>query len=214
MSGGTWASADVAREDLAIEGDVRWFAASDRARRGFCPGCGAFLFWEAAGGEEIAFALGAVDGATGLSDLRHIFVPEPQPETGPEEEGPLEGACLCGAVRVAFDGDPGELTVCHCTQCRKTSGHVPRSFDDPGRSARIEGPRARYVCAGGAVRSFCPTCGSKIAFDGPEGLLSLEAGLFDRLAARAPEVHIFTAFKGDYYAIPAGARAWPEAGPD
>ena len=209
MSGGEWASADVARADLTIKGDVRWFAASDRARRGFCPACGAFLFWEAHGSDEIAFALGAVDGPTSLSGLRHIFVPD-----APTAKGPLRDACLCGTVTMAFDADPGDVTACHCTQCRKTSGHVPRFLDDPRRLSRIEGRVAAFTSPGGATRSFCPTCGSKIAFDGPTGLLSLHAGLFDRLAARPPDLHIFTAFKGDYYDLPEGVRAYREAGPD
>jgi hypothetical protein len=209
MSGGTWASASVALSDLAVEGEVRWFRASDRARRGFCPTCGAFLFWEAEGSGEIAVALGAVDGPTGLTVTRHLHVPE----TPPAEAGPHEGACLCGAVTVAFDGGSGEVTACHCTQCRKVSGHVPLSIDDPDRRARIKGKVATFTSPGGAVRSFCPICGTKVAFDGPAGLLSIEMGLFDRLAGRGPDVQIFTAFKGDYYDLSEDVPAYPEAGP-
>ena len=209
MSGGEWASGNAATGDLRIEGEVRWFEASEKARRGFCPTCGAFLFWEAQGSGGIAFALGAVDGPTGLSDLRHIFVPD----AAPAQEGPLRDACLCGAVRVALDADPGEVTACHCVQCRKVSGHVPRFFDDPRRLSRVEGETARFTSPGGAVRSFCPVCGAKVAFDGPTGLLSLHAGLFDALAARPPDRHIFTAFKGDYYDLPGGVPAHPGPGP-
>jgi hypothetical protein len=153
-------------------------------------------------------ALGAIDGPTGLRDLRHLHRPEPTLVPGQ----PLRDACLCGAVTVAFDADPGPLTACHCVQCRKTSGHVPRSFDDPERRARIEGEVATFQSPGGAIRSFCPTCGTKIAFDGPTRLLSLEAGLFDALAARGPDIHIFTAVKGDYYDLPPGAAAWAREG--
>lgn len=209
MSGGDWASADFAAAEVAVAGEVRWYRASPGVRRGFCPTCGAFLFWEREGSGEIAVALGAVDGPTGLHGLRDLFVPDRA-----EAEGPLADACLCGAVTVTHPGPVHTVTACHCTQCRKTSGHVPRSFDDPARRSRIEGPLARYASPGGAVRSFCPTCGTKVAFDGPDGLLSLEAGLFDALAARAPDLHIFVADKGDYYEIPPDAPAWPGAGPD
>lgn len=211
MSGGVWASADMRRDDVTVEGEVRWFRASAKARRGFCPTCGAFLFWESEGSGEIAVSLGAVDGPTGLAVDRHLHRPEAPPALG---EGPLRGSCLCGAVSVAFDGGSGEVTACHCTQCRKVSGHVPLSIDDPGRRLRIEGEVARFTSPGGALRSFCPVCGTKIAFDGPDGLLSVEMGLFDRLAGREPDLHIFTAWKGDYYDIPEGVPAYPEAGPD
>lgn len=210
QSGGAWASATVGTGDLSVTGKVRWFRASPAARRGFCPTCGAFLLWEAEGSGEIAVALSAVDGLTGLRDLRNIFVPD----APPVHDGPLRDACLCGAVSVTLDADPGAITACHCIQCRKTSGHVPRSLDDPDRLSRIEGEVATFRSPGGAVRSFCPACGTKIAFDGSTGLLSLEAGLFDRLAGREPDLHIFAAFKGDYYEIPDGVPAYPEAGPD
>jgi hypothetical protein len=210
MSGGEWASADMARQEVRIEGEIRWFEASGMAQRGFCPTCGAYLFWEKHGSGEIAFALGAVDGPTGLRDLPHIFVPEAVLAPG----GPLRDSCLCGRITVSFGTDPGRMTNCHCIQCRKTSGHVPRTFDDPDRRSHIEGEVAAYRSPGGAVRSFCPVCCSKIAFDGPTGVLSLEAGLFDALAARAADDHIFAAFKGDYYDLPPGSPVYSEEGPD
>lgn len=57
-----------------IEGDVRWYNSSARAKRGFCPICGAFLFWKHNNETTISFALGAIDGATGLKLEKHIFV--------------------------------------------------------------------------------------------------------------------------------------------
>ena len=73
QSGHAWASADVAASDVTIEGEVRWYESSDWARRGFCPICGSFLFWKVKDKDEIAFALGAIDGPTGLKLERHIF---------------------------------------------------------------------------------------------------------------------------------------------
>nr|WP_281282916.1 GFA family protein [Rubellimicrobium rubrum] len=105
------------------------------------------------------------------------------------------------------------MTACHCVQCRKVSGHLPFSLDDPDRRARMEGDLATYRSPGGAVRRFCPHCGSKIAFDGAEGLRSVYIGLFDLLGGHRPDLHIFTAYKGDYYALPAQSRAYPGAGP-
>jgi hypothetical protein len=57
-----------------ITGPVTWFSASDAARRGFCATCGSFLFWQGNGADEIGFALGAVDGPTGVTMEKHIFV--------------------------------------------------------------------------------------------------------------------------------------------
>ncbi|MFY0619802.1 GFA family protein [Shimia sp.] len=74
QSGGVWSSAYVHENDLKITGSVRWFASSATAKRGICPQCGSFLFWTATDEDTISFALGAIDGPTGLSLQKHIFV--------------------------------------------------------------------------------------------------------------------------------------------
>ena len=74
QSGGVWSSAYVEASGLEIAGDLRWYASSARAKRGFCPTCGAFLFWKHNDETTISFALGAIDGPTGLTLEKHIFV--------------------------------------------------------------------------------------------------------------------------------------------
>ncbi len=49
----TWAT--VARSDLDVTGEVRWFRSSTLAKRGSCPICGTQLFFA----QEIAAAVGA-----------------------------------------------------------------------------------------------------------------------------------------------------------
>ncbi|KAA0917735.1 GFA family protein [Aquicoccus porphyridii] len=73
QSGGIWSSAYVARAALRISGPVKWFASSENARRGFCPECGSFLFWEALDEDTCSFALGAISNPTGLRLEKHIF---------------------------------------------------------------------------------------------------------------------------------------------
>ncbi|MHA6324751.1 GFA family protein [Roseivivax sp. CAU 1753] len=73
MSGHLWSSAQVPEGDISVTGDLTWFAASDTARRGFCPRCGSFLFWQALDEAMLSFALGAIDGPTGMTLTRHIF---------------------------------------------------------------------------------------------------------------------------------------------
>ncbi|MDC0659094.1 GFA family protein [Leisingera sp. SS27] len=73
QSGGIWASAQVCDEDLTIIGPVSWFEATPQAKRGSCQRCGSFLFWKGTAEDTTSFALGAVDGNTGLSVEKHIF---------------------------------------------------------------------------------------------------------------------------------------------
>ncbi|MBR9650212.1 GFA family protein [Thalassovita aquimarina] len=74
MAGIAWASADVPEDQLQIEGPVHWLSLTDAARRGICPDCGAFLFWHGTGDHHVSFALGAIDGPTGVKIAQHIFV--------------------------------------------------------------------------------------------------------------------------------------------
>ena len=73
LSGHVWASAYVPEGALKVTGPVSWFNATPKAKRGFCPRCGAFLFWQGLGETTISFALGALDGPTGLKLEKHIF---------------------------------------------------------------------------------------------------------------------------------------------
>lgn len=70
-SGHVWAAAGST--DLSISGEVRWFRSSDKAERGFCPGCGSSLFWRRIDSPVIEVAAGAVDNATGLRLVGHIY---------------------------------------------------------------------------------------------------------------------------------------------
>ena len=73
QSGHIWASVQVPLSAFEMQGDVRWFEASDTAKRGFCPTCGSFLFWKAFAEDTISFSMGSVDGASGLALRKHIF---------------------------------------------------------------------------------------------------------------------------------------------
>ena len=80
-SGHFWASADLPLQDLRIadpDNHLKWFRASDFARRGFCDQCGSSLFWHADRLEDhkhtISVALGAVEATGDISLTEHIFV--------------------------------------------------------------------------------------------------------------------------------------------
>ena len=74
QSGHVWSSSYVPDAALTITGDtLRWYRASSKAERGFCGTCGSFLFWREAAEGHTSFAMGAVDGPTGLRLAKHIF---------------------------------------------------------------------------------------------------------------------------------------------
>jgi hypothetical protein len=71
---GHFAAATAARrEDLAVEGRVRWYESSAGVRRGFCPTCGSNLFWDDAAKPRISIFAGSLDVPTGLRLKGHIY---------------------------------------------------------------------------------------------------------------------------------------------
>jgi hypothetical protein len=53
---------------------VSWFAASSRARRGFCRTCGSSLFWAPNEEDYICVAAGSIDQGPVMEPLRHVYV--------------------------------------------------------------------------------------------------------------------------------------------
>lgn len=81
--GAPFAAITVPLDSLSLESGedhVKWYRASDYARRGFCGGCGSSLFWHADGlddyRDEIAVSAGALKMPTGLKTTGHIFLSE------------------------------------------------------------------------------------------------------------------------------------------
>lgn len=76
QSGHIWASAYVAEAGLRVTRDegLKWYASSEKGRRGFCGTCGSFLFWKLTNEDTTSFSLGSLDGATGITLEKHIFV--------------------------------------------------------------------------------------------------------------------------------------------
>lgn len=113
----------------------------------------------------------------------------------------VTGACLCGAVRYRVAGRLRPVIACHCTQCRKTSGHHVAATSAPRGSVTVEGEVRWYQSSDIARRGFCPICGSNLFWDGPGTHLSIMAGTFDGDPGVRLAGHIFCADKGAYYEI-------------
>ncbi|PRY25413.1 hypothetical protein CLV78_102591 [Aliiruegeria haliotis] len=114
----------------------------------------------------------------------------------------LSGSCLCGAVRYEVSGPLRPVIACHCTQCRKTSGHHVAATSARRDDVAISGSPAWYQSSPRARRGFCPTCGSNLFWDGAGENLSIFAGTIDGATGLACAGHIYCADKGDYYEIP------------
>ena len=118
-----------------------------------------------------------------------------------------KGSCLCGAVSFEVAGELPAPDACHCSQCRKTSGHFWASTDVAKADVTIHGEdQVRWFQSSEKVRrGFCATCGSALFWDPVRhDKIAIAMGAFDAPTGTMLGKHIFTADKGDYYAIADG----------
>ena len=117
------------------------------------------------------------------------------------------GSCLCSAVTFEFDGDLRAPDACHCSQCRKQSGHYFASSDVPRAALTIRGAdKVTWFASSEHVRrGFCSNCGSTLFWDPIQrDSIAIAMGAFDTPTQTHLKMHIFVADKGDYYEIADG----------
>ena len=114
------------------------------------------------------------------------------------------GGCLCGAVRYVIDGPVKQVVACHCSMCRRQTGHILATIDAWHEHFRLteESGLEWYQSSPESRRGFCASCGSVLFFETlGSGKISITAGTLDEDADLSLAAHIFVADKGDYYVI-------------
>lgn len=123
------------------------------------------------------------------------------------------GSCLCGAVSFEVAGALPPPDACHCSQCRRQSGHYWASTDVPRDAVTIRGAEhlSWFRSSGRVRRGFCSICGSVLFWDPIErDVIAVAMGAFDPPTGTRLAKHIFTADKGDYYEITDGLPQHPQ----
>jgi len=126
----------------------------------------------------------------------------------------VTGGCICGAVTYQVTAELRPVIACHCTQCRKTSGHHVAATSAPRDAVKITGTVTWYASSDTARRGFCGICGSNLFWDGPGANLSIFAGTLDGDPGVRLIGHIFCADKGAYYDLTDDLPKAPGADPN
>jgi hypothetical protein len=117
------------------------------------------------------------------------------------------GGCLCGAVRYELLGKLRPVVACHCSQCRRTSGHYVAATGVRHDRLRFLEQRGLkwYRSSPTARRGFCGECGSTL-FWAPDdqSRFAVMAGTLDKPTGLQLVMHIFVDDAGDYYRIADG----------
>jgi len=141
-----------------------------------------------------------------------------------------EGGCACGGVRYRLTAKPLFVHCCHCRWCQRETGSAfaLNAMIETDRVDVLKGAALKVLTPSesgkGQTIMRCPECkvalwshyagaGEKVAF--------VRVGTLDDPNVAPPDVHIYTAFKQDWVAIPEGVPAcreyyewreeWPQA---
>lgn len=116
----------------------------------------------------------------------------------------IQGSCECGAVRFTCEEVRPTVTVCHCGQCRRTSGHLWASTTCDADKLLFKADEALtwYASSDFAKRGFCSRCGSSLFYKIHEkGHYAVAAGALEQPSGLTVTKHIFAKDKADYYEI-------------
>ena len=117
------------------------------------------------------------------------------------------GSCLCGAVSFDVDGALQAPIACHCSMCRRQSGHFWASTEVARDALTVHGADRLgwYRSSAKVRRGFCTACGSALFWE-PVGKarIAVAMGAFDRPTGTRMAMHIFVDDQGDYYDIADG----------
>jgi hypothetical protein len=131
----------------------------------------------------------------------------------------VTASCLCGDIRIEISAPLGAVTACHCTQCRKITGHHSAAVPVAWQALTVSGDITWFESSEAARRGFCGRCGSYLIWEEYDGLAYLSAGAIDGDTGMRMDGHIFYADKGDYYHVGemlpcfAAGRSGPEVAP-
>lgn len=130
------------------------------------------------------------------------------------------GKCECGAVAYQSEGPWRDIIACHCTQCRRLTGHYWAATAVPAESLELthdEGLAWRRS-SDFARRGFCNSCGSAMFYQHDEkDYIAIGAGTLDGPTGLKMVEEVFAADKGDYYQLSQGiphhatwSKAWKD----
>jgi hypothetical protein len=127
------------------------------------------------------------------------------------------GRCACGAVSFRTHGELRGVLYCHCSQCRRQTGHFLASTNVPDDQLEVTGTEhvKWFQSSDDAKRGFCSICGSGLFWKhGKLDYTSILAGVFDQPSGLVGKSHIFVADKGDYYTIDDGLPQFQRSSAD
>ncbi|AZI35965.1 hypothetical protein NT2_04_03920 [Caenibius tardaugens NBRC 16725] len=115
--------------------------------------------------------------------------------TSGAKAGARTGGCHCGAVRYEVTGHAAHHAICHCDDCRASSGAPMVAWYAVGEDQfrLTAGEPTVFEGATGAERAFCPRCGTGLFYRNAQilpGIVDIQSATFDDPAEQPPTIQI------------------------
>jgi len=122
-----------------------------------------------------------------------------------------EAACSRGRLRVACEGEPVRLSMCHCLECQKRTGS-PFGVQARFRREQVttEGKASEFSRVGDEGNRitfrFCPTCGSALywTLGGFPDVVAVALGGFTDRDFPAPRISVYERRRHPWVILPDG----------
>ncbi len=117
---------------------------------------------------------------------------------------PLEGGCLCTAVRYRLTGAPVDAGYCHCRLCQRAHGAPVVAWATFPRAhfSLVAGELRSYRSSPRGRRAFCAVCGTQLIFSSlrPDATtMDIALATLDNPEALRPEFHIWTSSRLSWF---------------
>lgn len=116
-------------------------------------------------------------------------------------------SCLCGGVRLELLAEPGPISICHCSMCRKAQGGpfatnagMPAAALNVTAGTELLG---NYESSPGHHRVFCKRCGSPLFATNADdpSVVRVRVGIIDGPLRTRPSAHYYVGAMANWWRI-------------
>lgn len=125
----------------------------------------------------------------------------------------LSGKCLCESITYEIDGPARDIVNCHCSRCRRHTGHFMAATQASVEEIEIEGEPLRWYNPTDEVQyGFCGDCGSTLFWRTTRrpDVISIAAGTLTPPTGLRTVAAIYTDYASDYHPFDPEIDIYPE----
>lgn len=125
----------------------------------------------------------------------------------------LSGKCLCESITYEITGPARDIVNCHCSRCRRHTGHFMAATQASVEEIEIEGETLRWYNPTDEVQyGFCGNCGSTLFWRTTRSpdVISIAAGTLTPPTGLKTVAAIYTDYASDYHEFHTGIDSYAE----